>query len=63
MVDPHDFLKSTLLKNILDIMDRNELDIVISGYVILNETFEEEYYDIKKIRLYYWNSIPISNQY
>mgnify|MGYP001146144833 CR=1 FL=1 len=48
MVDPDDYLEPNSLKDKLDIMDQEELEIGITGYVILNEAMEREYvYDPK----------------
>lgn len=48
MVDPDDYLEPDSLRSKLNIMDQDELDIGITGYVILNEALEREYvYDPK----------------
>lgn len=43
MVDADDFIKPNILKNKLSILEKNDLDIGFSGYIILNESFKEEY--------------------
>jgi glycosyltransferase involved in cell wall biosynthesis len=44
MVDPDDYLKPGILKERLDLMDRYQLDVGLTGYTILNEDLEEEYH-------------------
>lgn len=43
MVDPDDYLESNVLKERLDVMDQYNLDVGLTGYTILNTSFEEEY--------------------
>ena len=43
MVDPDDYLLPNVLKERLDIMEKNDLDVGSAGYVILDEDLKEEY--------------------
>jgi glycosyltransferase involved in cell wall biosynthesis len=43
MVDPDDFLLPNVFKERLDIMDRHDLEVGLSGYIILDEAMQEEY--------------------
>jgi glycosyltransferase involved in cell wall biosynthesis len=43
MMDPDDYLQSNVLKERLDIMDKNDLELGSAGYVILDEDMKEEY--------------------
>ena len=43
MVDPDDFVKRNTLKEKLDIMDTYDLDMGLTGYIILNSEENEEY--------------------
>ncbi|MCF8380670.1 MAG: glycosyltransferase [Bacteroidales bacterium] len=43
MVDADDFIKPNILKNRLEILDKNNLEVGFCGYTILNEAFIEEY--------------------
>ena len=44
MVDPDDYLKANVLKERLEIMDKNQLEVGLMGYTILSETMKEEYH-------------------
>jgi glycosyltransferase involved in cell wall biosynthesis len=44
MVDPDDYLRPGVLKERLDLMDRYQLDVGLTGYTILGEAMEEEYH-------------------
>ena len=43
MVDPDDLIEANALKDKLEILDRYDLDVGITGFVILNEAMVEEY--------------------
>lgn len=43
MVDPDDYLRPNVLKERLDIMDRNDLEVGSAGYIILDEDQNETY--------------------
>lgn len=64
MVDPDDYLQPNVLKERLEIMDYHSLDVGLTGYTILNESFEEEYrfdpmHETKRIH----SGIEILNSY
>ncbi|MCW3804151.1 glycosyltransferase family 2 protein [Plebeiibacterium marinum] len=43
MIDPDDYVKENTLKERLDILDRNDIDVALTGYIILDVSGEEEY--------------------
>lgn len=43
MVDPDDYIKPGSLKDKLDVIDKENLDVGLTGYIILDKTEEEEY--------------------
>ena len=43
MMDPDDYLLPNVLKERLDLMDKNELEIGSAGYIILDQDMNEEY--------------------
>jgi len=43
MVDPDDYLRPNVLKERLEIMDRNDLEVGSAGYIILDEDMKEAY--------------------
>ncbi len=43
MVDPDDFILPNSLKNKLDIIEQNNLDVGLTGYIILDKDQREEY--------------------
>lgn len=43
MVDPDDYIKHDVLKERLEVLDQNNLDIGFTGFIILDETGNEEF--------------------
>jgi glycosyltransferase involved in cell wall biosynthesis len=43
MVDPDDYIKPDSFRDILEIIEKQDLDIGFTGYIILNESGREEY--------------------